>query len=159
MGEIMRPVGCLYSTVNDLMVFAKANLGMLGHPLEAVLASTQRVQLSRPTEEVALGWLVNYLGDDRLKVTYKQGVVAGYSGYIGMDAEARVAVVVLYNTFSWDEKIGHNLILRLARGLPPLQSGHVRSPHVGDDVRSLASAGVGLSRGQKLSQGLLTELC
>ena len=29
MGDIMRPSGCLYSTVNDLMVFARANLGLI----------------------------------------------------------------------------------------------------------------------------------
>ena len=123
MGEIMGPPGCLYSTVNDLMIFAKANLGMLRHPLEPVLASTQRVQLSRPTEDVAVGWLIDYLGDDRLRVTYKQGVMSGYTGYIGMDAKARLAVVVLYNTFSWDEKVGHNLVLRLSRGLAPHPNG------------------------------------
>ncbi len=117
MGDIMRPSGCLYSTVNDLAVFAKASLGMLHHPLEPVLASTQRGQLSRPTEDVAFGWLINYVGDDRRKITYKQGVVSGYSGYLGMDTQARIAVIVLYNTFSWKEDIGHNLLLRLARGL------------------------------------------
>lgn len=117
MGEIMRPSGCLYSTVNDLMIFAKASLGMLDHPLAPALASTQRIQLSRPTEDVALGWLINYVGQDRLKVTYKQGVVAGYSSYIGMDRDSHIAVVALNNTFSWDEKIGHNLVLRLSKGL------------------------------------------
>jgi CubicO group peptidase (beta-lactamase class C family) len=119
MGEIMRPAGCLYSTVNDLLIFAQASLGMPGHAIEPVLASTQRVQLHRPAEDVALGWLINYLGDDRLKITYKQGVVAGYSAYIGLNAESRIGVVVLYNTFSWDEEVGHNLILRLSRGLAP----------------------------------------
>lgn len=119
MGEILRPPGCLYSTVNDLMIFARANLGMLGHPLEPLLASTQRVQLSLPTEEVGFGWLINYLGDGRLKVIHKQGVMSGYTGYIGLDPEDRLAVVVLYNTFSWDEKVGHNLVLRLSGGLAP----------------------------------------
>jgi CubicO group peptidase (beta-lactamase class C family) len=119
MGEILGPPGCLYSTANDLLIFAKANLGMLGHSLEPVLADTQRVQLSRPTEDVALGWLINYLGEDRLKITYKQGVMSGYTSYISLDTQARIAVVVLYNTFSWDEKVGHNLILRLSRGLTP----------------------------------------
>ena len=123
MGEIMRASGCLYSTANDLLVFAQANLGLLHHPLEPALASTQRVRLSRPEEDVALGWLINHLGDAQLKVTYKQGVVAGYSAYLGMDPEAHLAVVVLYNTFSWEEKIGHNLVLRLARGLAPREAG------------------------------------
>jgi len=122
MGEIMRPAGCLYSTVNDLLVFAQASLGMPGHAIEPALASTQRVQLRRPAEDVAFGWLINYVGDDRLKVTYKQGVIAGYSAYIGLSAESGIGVVVLYNTFSWDEEVGHNLILRLARGLAPARA-------------------------------------
>ena len=117
MGDIMRPAGCLYSTVNDLMIFAQANLGMTGHPLEPLLASTRRVQLRRPSEDVALGWLINYLGGDRLQIAYKQGVVSGYSAYIGLNAQSRIGVVVLCNTFSWDEEVGHNLILRLSRGL------------------------------------------
>ncbi len=119
MGEIMRPCGCLYSTVNDLLLFARVNLGLLRHPLEPVLASTHRSQLRRPDEDVAFGWLINYIGDDRVKLTYKEGVIAGYSGYIALQEESRIAVVVLANTFVFDEKVGHNLILRLARGLSP----------------------------------------
>jgi CubicO group peptidase (beta-lactamase class C family) len=128
MGEIMRPSGCLYSTANDLLIFAQASLGMLHHPLEPLLASTQRPLLSRPTEDVAMAWLINYLGNDRLKITYKQGVVAGYSGYIGIDARARIAVVVLCNTFSWDDKVGHNLLQRLSRGLAPRQASTRTEP-------------------------------
>ena len=119
----MRPSGGLYSTVNDLLTFAKSNFGMLNNSLDPLLARTQVIQLKRPEQDVAFGWLVNYLGEDRLKVTYKQGLMSGYTSYIGMSAENRVAVVVLYNTFSWDEKVGHNLVLRLARGLSPHQTG------------------------------------
>ena len=119
MGEIMRPAGSLYSTANDLMLFAQANLGLLHHPLEPVLASTHRAQLRRTDEDVAFGWLINYIGDDQVKLTYKAGVIAGYSGYIAFHEESRIAVVVLSNTFTFDEKVGHNLILRLARGLSP----------------------------------------
>jgi CubicO group peptidase (beta-lactamase class C family) len=120
MGEIMRPSGCLYSTANDLMIFAKANLGMLSNPLEPVLASTKLVQCRRPDEDVALGWLINYLGADRLEVIYKHGMVAGYSAYIGMEPASGIVVVALYNTFSWDDKLGHNLLLRLSRAQKPV---------------------------------------
>ena len=123
MGEILGPPGCLYSTVNDLLIFAQASLGMLHHPLEPLLADTQRVRVTTPEEDVGLGWIHNYIGDTRLHVTFKQGVMAGYTGYLGMDTEAHIAVVVLYNTFSWDEKVGHNLVLRLSRGLAPQSKG------------------------------------
>ncbi|MGD1083284.1 MAG: serine hydrolase domain-containing protein [Verrucomicrobiota bacterium] len=127
MGEIMRPAGCVYSTVNDLLLFAQASLGMPGHAIEPALASTQRAQLRRPGEDVAFGWLINYLGDDRLRVTYKQGVVAGYSAYIGLDTQSHIGVVVLCNTFTWDEEVGHNLILRLSRGLAPARAARANA--------------------------------
>jgi hypothetical protein len=62
----------------------------------------------------ALGWIINYFDDGRRVLTFKDGMVAGYCAYIGLDLDAHVAVVVLSNKFSWDEKVGHNLLLRLA---------------------------------------------
>jgi len=119
MGPIMRATGGMYSTVNDLLIFAKANLGMLHHPLEARLAETQRVQFKTPEEDVALGWFVNHLDHDRVTLYYKYGMVSGYNAYIGLDLEKRIAVVVLSSNFNWKDKIGHNLLLRLSKGLLP----------------------------------------
>ena len=114
MGEIMHPVGGLYSTTDDLLVFARANLGLLHHPLEPLLASTHQVQLTTPDEDVALGWLINRFDDGRSVILYKHGMVSGYNAYVGMEPDTRVAVVVLCNTFNWNDKIGHNLVLRLS---------------------------------------------
>ena len=114
MGEIMHPVGGLYSTTDDLLIFARANLGLLHHPLEPLLASTHQVQLTTPAEDVALGWLINRFDGGRSVVMYKHGMVSGYNAYVGMEPNVRVAVVVLCNTFNWNDKIGHNLVLRLS---------------------------------------------
>jgi CubicO group peptidase (beta-lactamase class C family) len=118
MGEIMRATGGLYSTVNDLLIFARANLGLLHLPLERRLAETHQVQLKTPDEDVALGWLVNYYDDGRVTLLYKHGMVSGYNGYIGLNVEKHIAVVVLTSNFNWTDKIGHNLLLRLSEGLP-----------------------------------------
>jgi len=118
MGEIMRATGGLYSTVNDLLIFAKANLGLLNHPLEPRLAETHQVQLKMPAEDVALGWLINHFDNGRVTLLYKHGMVSGYNAYIGLNVDKRIAVVVLSSNFNWDEKIGHNLLLRLSDGLP-----------------------------------------
>jgi CubicO group peptidase (beta-lactamase class C family) len=113
-GDLMRPVSGMYSTANDLLIFAKANLGMLDHPLESTLAATHHVQIETARGGEALGWIINRFQDGRQILTFKDGMVSGYRAYIGMDLDARVAVVVLHNQFDWDDKIGHNLLLRLA---------------------------------------------
>jgi len=118
MGKIMRATGGLYSTVNDLLIFARANLGLLNHPLEPRLAETHEIQLKTPEEDVALGWLFNYFDNGRVTLLYKHGMVSGYNSYIGLNVNKRIAVVVLSSNFNWDDKIGHNLLLRLSDGLP-----------------------------------------
>ena len=128
MGEIMNPTGGLYSTTDDLLIFARAHLGLIKTPISRSLAQT-RLPLVRTTEEdviedSACGWTVDYFDNNRYVITYKHGMVAGYSAYIGLNTGQNIAVVVLYNTFNWNEKIGHNLILRLSKGTrPPVTAG------------------------------------
>ena len=114
MGDLMRPASGMYSSVNDLLMFAKANLEMLHHPLESTLASTHQVQIETARGGEALGWIINRFNDGRQVITFKDGMLSGYRAYIGMDLNARVAVVVLSNQFNWDDKIAHNLLLRLS---------------------------------------------
>ena len=121
MGEIMNPTGGLYSTTDDLLIFARAHLGFIKTPISRSLAQT-RLPLVRTREEdviedSACGWTVDYFDNNRYVITYKHGMVAGYSAYIGLNTGQNIAVVVLYNTFNWNEKIGHNLILRLSKGM------------------------------------------
>ena len=114
MGEIMRPSAGMYSTPNDLLIFAKANLGLLRHPLEPALASTHRPQIQTPRGAEALGWIINRLDDGRLTITFKDGVLSGYWAYIGLNLAQRLGVVVMSNKFNWDDKVAHNLLLRLS---------------------------------------------
>ena len=128
MGEILGGSCGLYSTANDLMVFARANLGQLHHPLEPALISMQSVLVKTPTEDVGLGWSVNYFKEGRVVLTYKHGMVSGYSSYVGINAGQRIGVVVLCNNFNWDDKIGHNLLLRLSDAYPPLSVQRCSNP-------------------------------
>jgi CubicO group peptidase (beta-lactamase class C family) len=123
MGEIMGASGGLYSTANDLMVFAQANLGLLGHPLEPLLAATHQTQIRTPAEDVAYGWLISRFDEGKSTILYKHGMVSGYNAYVGLDPDTRIAVIVLCNTFNWNDKVGHNLVRRLARGLGGVEPG------------------------------------
>jgi CubicO group peptidase (beta-lactamase class C family) len=119
MGEIMQPSAGMYSTANDLLIFAKANLGLLHHPLEPALASMQQARVETPRGAEALGWIINRFNDGRVTLTFKDGMVSGYHSYIGLSRNARIAVVVLSNKFSWDDRVGHNLLLRLSSAYGP----------------------------------------
>jgi CubicO group peptidase (beta-lactamase class C family) len=114
MGEVMSPSAGLYSTVDDLLLFAKAHLGHTTNRINSALLATQEVQVASPLGGQTLGWIMCPPEASRTPVLYKHGMLSGYCGYIGIGLESRVAVVILSNRFDWDERVGHNLILRLA---------------------------------------------
>ena len=114
MGDLMQPVAGMYSTANDLLIFAKANLGLLPTPLAAALAATHQEQVKTARGGESLGWIIYKYDPEQQTITFKDGVLSGYCAYIGLNLDTRTAVVVLANKFSWDEKVGMNLLLRVS---------------------------------------------
>ena len=114
MGDLMLPISGMATCVNDLLLFARANLGLLPTPLLPALAATQPIQIQTARGGEALGWIVFRFDDRRRTITFKDGMLAGYCAFLGLDLDQRVAVVVLSNKFSWDEKVGMNLLLRIS---------------------------------------------
>lgn len=112
MGEFMGPVGGMFSSVNDLLIFAEANLGLIPSALNPSLKATQQVQVETARGGEAFGWITSKYGNRTL--TFKDGMVSGYCSFIGMDVETKVAVVVLANKFNWDDDVGLRLLLRVS---------------------------------------------
>lgn len=123
MGDFMRGCGGLYSTLDDLMTFAQANLAPEPHALTPLLRDLHRPRSHAAREDYSLGWIVHTFDEGRIHITYKYGIVSGYSAYIGMNVEKRLAVVVLCNSFHWDDKVGHNLLLRLTGAMEEAAGG------------------------------------
>ncbi len=115
--DVMLGSGGMFSTVNDLLIFAKASMGMTGLLIEPFLTSTHDVKIKRESRSVASGWFIDSFYNGRQKIIFQHGMISGYSSYIGLDTRAKIAVIVLCNNFNWDDSIGHNLILTLTRGL------------------------------------------
>jgi CubicO group peptidase (beta-lactamase class C family) len=114
--EFMKGAGGVYSTANDLLTFAAAHLQDPKTALGRGLSDTLQVRVPRPEESPAVAWFVDDIEGQR--ITYQVGVVAGYTSYLGLDVERRIAVVVLENSFNRTNKVGHKLLMRLGRALP-----------------------------------------
>jgi CubicO group peptidase (beta-lactamase class C family) len=116
MGEVMAPSGGIYSTVSDLLIYAKHTLALENSPLDQILNETTKPKVSQQDGDMsALGWSISDSGKTHVKITYKHGMASGYSAYIGMNMAKKIAVVVLCSSFNWNDKIGHNLLLRLSQ--------------------------------------------
>jgi CubicO group peptidase (beta-lactamase class C family) len=110
--DIMQGGAALYSTARDMVIFAASFLESRGER-GAAMADTLRVRLARPEESAAIAWTVDDFAGER--IAHQIGVVAGYTSYLGLDVEHRTAVVVLQNTFNWNENVGSRLLVRMAR--------------------------------------------
>ena len=140
--DIMSGSAALYSSAADLLGYARAHLYGSGDSVrDLALRDTLTVRFARPREAAATGWIVDDI--DGRKITYQIGLVAGYTAYLGMDVANKTTVVVLQNNFNWNNRIGHRLLLRLARAHDEQQARRVAAlPSGYESGGPLAAAGV-----------------
>jgi len=124
--------GALRSTVNDMLKFLKANLGLT----ETRLAEAfQQARAPRCDEgkhrHIGLGWVIlsdanQEIGvpgvsdkDHSLTVVWHNGETGGYYSYLGFVPERAAGVVVLSNTASSTDTQARELLVKLAEIAAP----------------------------------------
>lgn len=96
MAPFMRGTGGLYSTTRDMLAYARHFLSPSSN---------------QPLDRLRVAWHPDPLGNPH--VYYQYGVNSGHTTFVGIDIERRVAVVVMQDTFNWNETIGRELLRRI----------------------------------------------
>jgi len=104
----------LWSSANDLLSYLAAHMNGSGNAsLESAFKDATTVRFRQPDyDSSALAWLSNDFNGQ--SILYQSGFIGGFASYIGMDIRHKTAIVVLQNSFNWDNNIGHRMLLRLA---------------------------------------------
>ena len=104
--------GALRSTVNDLLAFLEANLGLRESRLDAALrASHQSRRAFEPSSmDIGLGWLIRT--EHGREIRWHNGGTGGYRSFAGFDRDAGVGVVVLSNAAREVTDLGFHLLDR-----------------------------------------------
>ena len=102
--------GAIKSTVNDMLKFAAANLGLVKTNLSDDM---EAIQVPRHTTGIAdlyiaMGWHV-WLKYDK-KIIWHNGGTGGYRTFIGLDKENQKAVIVFSNSAAGVDDIGLHLL-------------------------------------------------
>ncbi|AOR63254.1 serine hydrolase domain-containing protein [Pectobacterium wasabiae] len=106
----------LYTSANDLLKFARAHLYPTGHhALDEAINDSMKTYYNRTKQAANIAWITDEVGTQY--ITYQVGYIGGYSSYIGLDRHNRIAVVVLQNSFNWDNNLGHTLISRIGQAM------------------------------------------
>jgi CubicO group peptidase (beta-lactamase class C family) len=102
--------GALRSTVNDLLKFITANMGLGKSSLLTAMQKTHQPQhdTGTPGLEVGLGWHILKKFDT--EIVWHNGGTGGYHSFIGFDKKKRRGVVVLSNSTNDIDDIGRHLL-------------------------------------------------
>lgn len=102
--------GALRSTVNDMLKFVAANLGLMSSPLSAAMQKTHQPQhdTGTPGLEIGLGWHILKKFDS--EIVWHNGGTGGYRSFVGMDKKNSRGVVVLSNSTNDIDDIGRHLL-------------------------------------------------
>jgi serine-type D-Ala-D-Ala carboxypeptidase/endopeptidase len=95
----LAPAAGLYSTVNDMLKYVSANLGLTSSSLTPLMVGTHEVHFSHGTPDANFG-LVWAISSDPLgaKTIWHNGATAGYLAFAGFDKTRHRGVVVLCNS-------------------------------------------------------------
>ncbi len=127
--------GALRSTVNDMLAFVEANLGLRESPLHVAMATTHapRRDFPGPNMQIGLGWVIR--GGHGRELHWHNGGTGGYRSFLGFDLESKTGVVVLSNSTDSVDDLGFHLLdSRYPLAIPPAMRTAVEvDPAVFDD--------------------------
>jgi CubicO group peptidase (beta-lactamase class C family) len=92
--DALAGAGAIRSTVNDMLRYLKADMGIDQSPLTAAmkLARRPRSQMAK-TMRIGLAWITTDRG-----IVWHNGMTGGYRSFLGFTADGRRGVVILANT-------------------------------------------------------------
>lgn len=105
--------GALYSTVDDLLVFAAANLGLKDSALapSMKLAQEPRPKYPLPKGAIGLGW--HHLIYHDIPMIWHNGATGGYSSMLALLPTKRMGIVILSNSGDFVDPYAYVLIDQL----------------------------------------------
>jgi CubicO group peptidase (beta-lactamase class C family) len=117
--------GALCSTTDDMLVFARANLGRVAVPdrLRSAMLDMRipTAEVGRGDEKIGLGWLIMPArkGPDLPETLVHNGGTGGFRSYLAIAPSVGIAVVVLSNTTAEVDTLGAAILKRLLDSRAP----------------------------------------
>jgi CubicO group peptidase (beta-lactamase class C family) len=108
--DALAGAGALWSSMDDLARFVRANLEPPEGALGEAVRLTQQPRVGSGRMELGMAWI--RLAGKHGKLLFHNGGTAGYRSFVGVDVDRRRGVVVLGNSDRSVARLG----LRLARG-------------------------------------------
>jgi serine-type D-Ala-D-Ala carboxypeptidase/endopeptidase len=128
-------VGMVRSTLNDMVRFARAQLGRGDEGVAARFAKTHEPQATLPRGAMGMNWRISRT--DKRTIVGHEGGTGGFSSLVMFDKDARRAVVLLSDTALTDVGGLSGLALPLLAPGTPIEKPHVAQPVPAELLKAL----------------------
>jgi CubicO group peptidase (beta-lactamase class C family) len=112
--DALAACGALHSTVNDLLIYAKANMISGTDKLSKAFELTHQITYSKDAK-IALGWHIILV--DGVEYIFHNGGTYGSSSFLAFNSDKKLAVVVLSNAAESTDAVGTGIIKKLQAGV------------------------------------------
>ena len=110
------PVLGLHSTPEDMMKFLSANISISKDHISNVLDYTHNPRLKAKANddtEIALGWKINSVNDQGMKMVWQSGMTNGFAAFVGFVETSHFGVFVLSSKAKSTDILGRELIKQI----------------------------------------------
>src|SRR5215813_5294099 len=121
--------GALRSSVNDMLKFVAANVGLQKSPLLTAMQKAQQPRHDTGVADLEIGLNWHILKKFDSAIVWHNGGTGGYHSFIGFDPKRRKGVVVLSNSSNDIDDIGRHLLISqypLAKLEPPKERKEIK---------------------------------
>ena len=108
--DILAPCGALRSTINDLLIYAKANIHPGTSDLSKAMELTHQVTFNK---DVKIGMAWHIIMVNGINYYFHNGGTFGSSSFLAFNPEKNIAVVVLSNAAESTDTVGTELLKKL----------------------------------------------
>jgi CubicO group peptidase (beta-lactamase class C family) len=108
--DVLAPCGALRSTLNDMMIYAKANLHPGTDKLSKAFELTHQVTFNKDVK-ISLAWHI--ITVNGVEYYFHNGGTNGSSSFLAFNTEKNIAVVVLSNAVESTDKLGTGILKKL----------------------------------------------
>ncbi len=109
----LKAAGGLYSTAHDMVKFLQVNMHTSESEIGRIIKKTHEKIIGTEKGHVGLGWFMEVLPESKVEQIYVNGIISGYTSFMGFDPESKVGVVVLQNTMNMNYEFGEKFLDRL----------------------------------------------
>jgi len=106
----LAPCGALRSTVNNLLIYARANMNKSNTKLSKAFELTQNITFNK---DVKLGLAWHVITVNNKEYYFHNGGTYGSSSFLAFNAEENIAVVVLSNSGENTDAVGTDILKKL----------------------------------------------